>query len=183
MAFQTAIQNNIPFGLPGELCDDGPTRAGTHFMYSSGIPNIVGATAYTLTAGANIEANGVYQADSWTQVTAGGTGIWAGILCNPHVYVNRGTTAGGTFAPTMTLPDGMEAEFLVEGAMWVTITTTAAVGDILVYSTTTGALSTIANSATPTFAAGTAFVPGVGGGYTRISTFPVLTAGLAKIKL
>ena len=47
---------------------------------------------------------------------AGGTGVFAGILANPKVYSNLGTVAGGTLAASLTLPNGVIAEFVEETA-------------------------------------------------------------------
>jgi hypothetical protein len=166
MAFQSTVYNNIPFGLPGELGDNGPYRANTALIYGNGNANTVGSTAYTWASAPNLEINTTYQADTWAQANAGGTGPFAGILAGPHVYVNRGTTGGGTLAPTLVIPDYTESELLIIGTMWVILTAPANIGDLVTYNTTTGVLGTVPYGAafTGAIAATTLTVSAVGAG-------------------
>jgi hypothetical protein len=89
MGFQTAVNVELGAGLPGTLYDDGPVRAAPYELNSAQASyNVIGATAFTVVSGdpGNNAASGV--------VAAGGTGSFAGILMNPKVYANYGTTAG-----------------------------------------------------------------------------------------
>lgn len=130
--FQSTLRYDYTFGVPGELLRDGPNRTRPGFIQSSSAAlNIVGATAFT-------------QAAAGGAVQAGGTGIFAGLLCNPKVYPGFGTTAGGPLAPTLTLPNNIQGEFLEMGLMCAVMANAGVlVGDIVMYATATGVLSSM----------------------------------------
>lgn len=162
MAFQATVFTTPGFGVPGELYTDGPHRAQSFILSSADAAyNIIGATAFT------VSSEGV--------AAAGGTAPFAGILVNPKVYATSGTTGGGTLAPTMTLPNNTQAEILSMGSIVVTLPAAAAIGDYVVYDTTTGALSTIAPGAD--LPVGKAFAQAV------VDYYTVSAAGLAVITL
>lgn len=147
--FQQSVAATMGMGIPGELAYDGPMRAKPWNLVSNPEANVIGATAYT------IVSEGV--------AMAGGTGVFAGILVSPKEHAAHGTpgsytTGGGPLAATMTLPDETIGTLLTMGAPYVILTTAANPGDLLVYDTTTGALSSVPAGTT---AAGTgkAFVP------------------------
>lgn len=161
MAFQSAVQLAQGFGVPGNLYTDGPHRAESYILSSADAAyNIIGATAFT------VSSEGV--------AAAGGTNPFAGILVNSKVYATSGTTSGA-LTPTMTLPNNAQAEVLSMGSIVVTLPAAAAIGDLVVYNTTTGVLSTIAPGAD--LGAGTAFANAV------VDYFTVSAAGLAVITL
>lgn len=158
---QTVVNAVLATGVPGELAYDGPHRAFPWQLQSTPEPNIVGATAYT------VVSEGI--------AMAGGTGEFAGILINPKAYANF--SANGGLAPTMTLPDNTIAELLIMGTIYATIGTAAAIGDLVEYNTTTGALQTVARgTTTPT--TGFAFIPNC-----KVVVKTVTAAGLAIIEL
>ena len=50
MPFQSAVNVELGFGIPGEFYDDAPIRCASYAINSSSAAyNIVGATAFTLT--------------------------------------------------------------------------------------------------------------------------------------
>ena len=121
------------FGVPGEFAKDGPQRAGPYALVSaSAAYNIVGATACTITAEGTAKAGGA-------------TEVFGGILISPKEYQNPGTTAG-TLAPTLTLPNNTEVTLAIMGEIIVTLPAAANIGDLVLFNTTTGALSTVAPS-------------------------------------
>lgn len=129
MAFQSTVRVSQTSGVPGELAYEGPLRAKSYILNSaSAAYNIVGATAFT------VSSEGI--------VAAGGSGPFAGILANPKAYALLGTSAGGPLAATLTLPNAINAEFVDMGELWVTLPAAAAIGDRVMYDTTTGVLST-----------------------------------------
>lgn len=131
-AFQSTVNSTLAFGVPGELLLSGPFRGAPYNINSgSAAYNIVGATAFTTSDGLSAAAGG----------TIGNGTVFAGILANPKVYATSGTTAG-TLAPTLTLPNNFNAEFVTMGYLCVTLPAACAVGDRVLYDTTTGALST-----------------------------------------
>jgi hypothetical protein len=128
--FQTTVRFDQGFGVPGELKYTGPVRAKPGFINSaSAAYNIVGATAFTIPA-----AGGA--------VVAGGITQFYGILANPKLYASIGTTGGGPLAPTLTLPNNTEAEFVDMGEVVISVPAACQIGDLLAYNTTTGAIST-----------------------------------------
>jgi hypothetical protein len=147
MSFQTTINVNYAFGVIGELINDGPTRASSRIMNSSGTPNVIGY-AYTRSNSTDICTVG-------GAITNGST-VFGGILANPKEYSSIGTTAG-TLVPTLVLPDNSQGDFVEMGTMVVTLTTAANIGDLVTYNLTTGALGAVApGSSAP---GGSALVP------------------------
>lgn len=132
--FQNNIRYDFGFGVPGELLKDGPTRSRPGFIQSSSAAlNIVGATAYTQSASGGV-------------VQAGGSGQFAGLLCNPKVYPGYGTTAG-PLVPTLTLPNNIQAEFLFMGYMVALLANAGVlIGDAVMYATATGVMSSMGTS-------------------------------------
>lgn len=130
--FQSSIRYDFTFGVPGEVLKDGPLRSRPGFIVSDDPAlNIIGSTAFT-------------QAASGGSVKAGGTGIFAGLLCNPKVYPGYGTVSGGPLAPTLTLPNNMTAEFMMMGYMVAKLANAnVLIGDALMYATATGLLSSM----------------------------------------
>ena len=147
MSFQTTVAAQYAFGVIGELINDGPTRSSSRIINSSGTPNIVG---YAFTR------NNVTDICSVGGTIASGT-VFGGILVNPKAYAAYGTTAG-TLAPTLTLPDNWQGEFLEMGTIVVNLTTAANIGDLVVYATATGALGSVA-AGSGSAGTGMAFVP------------------------
>lgn len=141
MAFQSTVQIQLGFGIAGELFDDGPVRAAPWELNSSSAAyNIVGATAFTAVSPDPGDGSGSGVAQ------AGGTGAFVGILFNPKVYANFGTT-GNTLGATMQLPNFTMAELCTMGDLFVAIPGPANVGDRVVYDLTSGALSTVPDQA------------------------------------
>lgn len=149
MAFQTTVNVELGFGVPGALYDDGPVRSAPYELVSaSAAYNVVGATAYTL------DTANPGDGSASTIAKAGGTGAFVGILMNPKVYVTAGTTVGA-LSPTMTLPNYTIAELLTMGDIIVTIPGPASVGDLVCYDQTTGKLGTYPKTTRFTGALGT----------------------------
>jgi len=164
-AFQSTVNTNYAFGVIGELIQDGPQRASSRIMNSSGTPNVIGY-AYTRSNTTDICTVG-------GAITNGST-VFGGILVNPKAYSSNGTTAG-TLVPTLTLPDNAQGEFLEMGTIVVNLTTAANIGDLVVYATATGALGAVAPGSGA--GSGNAFVPNaVVRSYTS-------AAGLVAIRL
>jgi hypothetical protein len=161
MGFQTTVNQLQGFGVIGDVYDDGPIRSEPFIINSPDAANNVMGRAFTVT--------------SEQHARAGGTGVFAGFLINPKEQTTSGTSAGGTLAPTETIPNNTVAELLNMGSMVVSLPAAAAIGDLVLYDTTTGALSTIAPGAT--YPAGTLFAHAV------VDRWTVSGAGLAVIKV
>lgn len=135
MGFQSTVRYDQAFGVPGEIIVDGLKRVEAGMLHSANAAyNIVGSTAFTRpVAGGRVAAGGVI----------GASNVFAGILCNPKVYASLGTSSG-TLAATLTLPNEINAELcLTTSGIVVSVGAVAAIGDKLIYNTTTGALSTV----------------------------------------
>lgn len=131
MAFQTTVNAEAALGVQGELFLSGPVRAQPAILSSANAAyNIVGKTYFTMSS------EGV--------AAAGGTGAMGGILVHPKHYASYGTSAGGPLAATMTLANNATAELLSMGEIVIALGAAAAIGDKVIYNTTTGALSTLA---------------------------------------
>ena len=128
MAFQASVSTVQGFGVVGELYTDGPHRAQDYILNSSAQAQYIGY-AYTKTGEGTAKV--------------GGTGIFAGILGNPKAYASRGTTAGGSLAPTLILSDNESGEVLGMGSIVVSLPAAAVIGDLVAFNNTTGALTTM----------------------------------------
>lgn len=148
MAFQSTVNVLLAFGIAGELFAEGPTRVEPMLINSSGAANVVGY-AYTKANGTNIASVG--------GTITNGSVVFAGLLVNPKRYQSIGTTANGTLAASITVPDNTMGDLLTMGEVVVAITGAANIGDNLVYNKTTGALTALVPGGT--VAGGTALVP------------------------
>lgn len=174
--FQSAVSNNIGFGVPGELFLEGPLRAQPGVLNSTDAANNVIARAFTIRDDATASFETVADPQPM-EMQAGGTGVFAGILANPKVYANPGTIAGGPFAQNLVLPNGVMAEFVEETAgIIVQLGAACAVGDWLYFTNATGILTTTAPGA-----AAPALSTRVPGG--RVVRYESAAAGLAVVSL
>lgn len=141
MSFQSTVNFVQGFGVVGELYRDGPTRAQSLILNSGSAANNVIGRAFTL------QAEGMAQ--------AGGTAPFVGILANPKTYASFGTTGGGPLAPTITLANNGQAEFVTIGEIIVSFAGAFNIGDGVLYDTTTGAISSQSQTASGTGAIST----------------------------
>ena len=98
MTFQSSINYDYGFGIPGEIVRDGPMRDHTAYLNSASAANNVFGRVFTLNA------------DGKT-VGAGGTGAIWGILANPKQHVSMGG-ANGPLSPSFALPNNINADFV-----------------------------------------------------------------------
>jgi hypothetical protein len=141
MGFQTSVRYDYAFGVPGEIKFDGPSRVQPGFINSaSAAYNIVGATIFTQpVAGGAVVAGGA--------IGPGSGNVFFGLLVNPKLYASFGTTSGGPLDPTLTLPNNVEAEFMLTGYVVVSVPAACHIGDLLTYNLVTGALATVSPQA------------------------------------
>ena len=148
MSFQSTVNIQQGFGVPGEVILASPNRTESLVIDSSGnTPNVYGYAA-TKSNSTNVASMG--------GTVASGV-VFAGLMIRPKEAQLQGTTAGGTLAPTLEIPDNSEAEFCTMGDVVVSVNNAANIGDELTYSTTTGELKAMAPGGTP--ASGYAAVP------------------------
>lgn len=160
MGFQSTVSLAQGFGVPGELFTDAPSQVTPYSILTTGHPeyNIIGKTCCT------ISSEGV--------VTAGGTGVFAGFLVDPKTQALYGTS-GAPLNPSLTVPNYNIVECLTMGVIVVTLPAAAAIGDYVVFTNATGAISTI-TPVTP-LASGTTFANAI------VTNYTVSGAGLAVI--
>lgn len=123
---QSSVSLKQGFGVAGDLFSNGPVRTKPYTLVSTPAVNTIG-NAYTITA------EGV--------ATVGGdAGIFGGILVNSKEYASIGTTAGGSLAPTLVLPDNTIGELLTMGEIVVYLSNAAVIGSGVYYTDATGVL-------------------------------------------
>jgi hypothetical protein len=142
--FQSTVNSDIAAGIVGELAFEGPLN-GTPAILNSGdaANNVIGrAFCYISPSTAPVGLHA-------KTVQAGGDGlVFCGILANPKVYANRGTTAGGTLAANLALPNGEIGEFVQHTpGIFVNFAVAANVGDQVCYADATGVLVPLAPGA------------------------------------
>lgn len=143
MAFQQTVANDIGWGVVGELFLDSPIRCAPYNLQSvDAAYNVIGR-AFIRTAEGIAAAGGPINAANF-----------AGILVDPHVYANPGTTAG-PLVTNLALPNYTNAELLTMGDIWVTLPGAAAIGDLITANDTTGVLGSVGGAVSATGAIST----------------------------
>lgn len=160
MTFQSTVSQAQGFGVVGERYTDSPFRAQSYIINSASAANNIFGNGFTIT--------------SQGLAAAGGTGIFGGILIDPKLHPLQGTTSG-TLASSLTLPNNAQATLCTMGTIIVSLPAAAAIGDRVVFDTTTGVLSTV----TP----GSSLPTGKGDAFATVDYFTVAAAGLAVITL
>lgn len=143
MGFQPTVNPQMGFGIPGELYDNAPVRAQPVVLDTTDAANNVIGRALSWKTGAtgSWAAGSAGAADPKPlKAEAGGDGPFAGILANPKAYALGGTLAGGTLAPSMTLPNNTVAEAVSECELVVNLGAASNPGDPVYYQTADGAL-------------------------------------------
>lgn len=137
MAFQSTVRIDQTTGIVGDIVIDGPQRGRSAILNStSAANNVIGRAFRHITGNDNTVSADVASGQPF-----------AGILGNSKTYATSGTTAGGTLAPTLILPNNAEVELVtMASGLLVDLSTVAAIGDNVFYATATGILA--ANSAT-----------------------------------
>jgi len=161
MGYQTTVALQQGFGVPGELFTDAPYRAQSFTLVSAlAAYNIIGATCCTITSQGQAEAG------------SSGTLGFAGILVDPkgQTLIGDGTNP---LNPSLVVPNQTQVECLTMGSVVVTLPGAAAIGDVVIYDDTTGAISTIAP--------GVALPGGKKYANANVDYFTVTGAGLAVI--
>ena len=144
--FQSTVNVQLGFGIPGELIVDGPQRVDSLTLDSSG--GTIGL-AFTKSNTTDVATQG-------GAITNGST-VFAGILVNPKAYAAYGPVGGDPLDPPLFLRGNSQGEFLTMGTIVVTLVGAANIGDLVQYEIATGILSAIQPGTTP--ATGFALVP------------------------
>lgn len=162
MSFQSSVFFQQGFGVPGEMFADAPHKAESFTIVSGSAANNIFGHCFTITS------------QSIAQAGSGGTLGFAGFLVNPKGSTLFGTS-GSPLSPSLTLPNNAPGELLTMGTIIVSLPAAAAIGDLVVFDNTTGALSTISPGANlPT---GTTFANAI------VDYYTVTAAGLAVISV
>lgn len=162
MTFQSTVFVNQGAGVPGEKYTDAPWMAQSFTVVSPSAANNIFGSAFSKTA----------EGFAACGAPSGNLGF-AGFLVNPKGSALFGTNSGGALAPSLTLANNAQGEFLTMGSIWVLLPAAAAIGDVVLFDNTTGALTTQAPGGT---------LPG-GKSYANafVDFFTVAAAGLAVI--
>lgn len=163
--FQSTVNINLGFGIPGELIVDGPQRVQP--LNLDGVGGYIG-TVFTM--------NNVTGVASEGGVITPGSTVFAGILVNPKVYASYGAVGGNPLDPTLFLGPYSEGEFLTMGTIVVNLASSANIGDIVIYNETTGVMSAIEPGTSPS--AGYALVPNA-----VVYAYPTTNPGLVAVRL
>jgi hypothetical protein len=163
--FQSTVNVNLGFGVPGELIVDGPQRVDSLTLDSTG--GTIGL-AFTKSNTTNIATQG-------GTITNGST-VFAGILVNPKAYASYGAVGGNPLDPTLFLGPNKQGEFMTMGTIVVTLVGAANIGDIVQYNTTTGVLSAVTPGSSAS--AGNALIPNC-----VVWNYPQTATGLAAIRI
>lgn len=161
MGFQTGVNLDQASGIVGDIAFKGPMVALRYILQSGTPANNIFGRAFTFTG-------------TEREVTAGGTGPFAGIMAHPKQHALEGTSAG-TLEPSLTLPNDAEADFLKEGYVFVELTNAHNEGDSVAWVEADGTL--VAYAPTDTIAASQNQIPGA-----KVITQSA-SSGLAVIKL
>lgn len=148
MAFQSAVNARIGAGIPGELAYEGPLRATPAVAVTADPVNNVFGRAFTITT---VPTTSI---EEGLRVSAGGTGVFLGILSNPKEHV----TASEGWDYEFSLPNGVVASFVDMGMLFVKLTNAAQPGQGVAFDNATGELSAIAAGTAP--AAGSTVIHG-----------------------
>ena len=163
--FQSTVNVNLGFGIPGELIVDGPQRVDSLTLDSNG--GTIGL-AFTKSNTTNVATQG-------GTITSGST-VFAGILVNPKAYASYGAVGGAPLDPTLFLGPTTQGEFLTMGTIVVTLVGAANIGDIIQYNTTTGVLSAVAPGSSAS--SGNALIPNA-----VVWNYPISATGLTAIRI
>lgn len=178
MPFQATVSGQLGFGVVGELAVEGPLVAQPARIDSADAANNVVGRACTVVSGAtgSWTANGDAVNPAPMVVTAGGAGVFAGILANPKVYPGLGTSVGGPLASTLTVPDGTMVELILSHpGVIVALPAASEVGDSVYSTNATGILTTTA----PGAAAPASSIGPIG----RVERYDAAGSGLAVISV
>lgn len=126
MGFQSTVRQFQAAGLPGEIAEDGPTRARTWILDSDGTAQTVG---YAFTW----RSDGVARVGTAAQA-------FAGILARPkgQALLGDGSSALGPF---YNVPDNQNGELITMGFVFVMLANAGVYDDGVFYTDATGALS------------------------------------------
>lgn len=147
MGFQASTQQFTCAGVPGKLAKLSPQPViNTRILDSDSTTQTYGYV-FTERTGGDLQTSNVAQ--------VGGTGVFAGILCMPETAASPGTTSS-PLAPTMNVADNVTGALLFNGFIFVALPNASAIGDLVTYNTSTGAIAdTFAATATFTAAQST----------------------------
>lgn len=128
MPFQSTVRFDQAGGVPGDFMNDGPTRAEP------------GVALTAVTVGCAVSESPT-QPGRWQLGLIAGA-LRFGVVTNAKQYAARGTQAGGTLAPTLSLPEASEIEVCTMGHIWAASTTASSVpGWVVQFDNTTGVIS------------------------------------------
>lgn len=110
MGFQSTVNRQFTAGFPGQIIRNGPTRAKVARIASATVGSDAGASTNRISRAFGWSADLAPVGAMEGSVVVGGAAFF-GILGNPNHNALQGTTAGGSLAPSLDLPQYAEGEF------------------------------------------------------------------------
>jgi hypothetical protein len=164
---QTTVFFRQGFGVVGEVFDNGPSRVQSYTLDSaSAAYNVFGVGFSVL--GSTTPSGGQANMNTAQAGNPSTSAVFAGILISPKNSPLYGDGVN-PLNPSLTLPNNVQGQLLIEGAVVVAFAAAAAIGNWVVYDQTTGALATVAPGASlPT---------GKSWAYAYVDNYPVVLNG------
>ena len=130
--FQSTVRIDQTTGIVGDIVLEGATDGDPAILNSTSAANNVIGRGFRRIANNDLEVS--------ADVAAGA--VFAGILANSKRYATSGTSAGGTLAPTLILPNNSEVDLITFTAgILVELSTVATIGQNVFFATATGILA------------------------------------------
>lgn len=143
MSFQSAVQFDQGYGVPGEFVFDGPKRAEPGILRSATPANNVFGRVMT----EDPATPGIWRAGNVGPIA----NVRIGVLVGPKEHASYGTQAGGPLAPTLVVPNEVNVQLATMGQILVQAASAAnLIGNIVRYIIATGEIvSAVPGTALP----------------------------------
>lgn len=135
---QTTVNKNIGFGVPGSIYDNGPVRSRPALLNTTDPTNNVPGRIFSVSA---LGDAGTSLVETRTAGAVSGALVQPALLIDPKAYVARGTTAGGSLAPSFALANGEIGEFGTMGSFVVQVSAGFTLAGTVNANVTTGIIT------------------------------------------
>lgn len=135
---QTTVNKNIGFGVPGSIYDNGPVRSRPAILNTTDPTNNVPGRIFSVSA---LGDAGTSLVETRQAGAVSGALVQPAMLIDPKAYVARGTTAGGSLAPSFALANGEIGEFGTMGSFVVQLAAGFTLAGSVLANITTGVIS------------------------------------------
>ena len=135
---QTTVNKNIGFGVPGSIYDNGPLRSRPALLNTTDPTNNVPGRIFSVTA---LGDAGTGLVETRAAGAVSGAFVQPAMLIDPKAYIARGTSAGGSLAPSFALANGEIGEFGTMGSFVVQVAAGFTLTGTVLGHITTGVIS------------------------------------------